>query len=754
MNVYDRFHNATHLAAGTGVLLFAVSAGAPGLGFVGVLFVLFAWGMFSKRVESPVPRLAINAGLLVATAYMLLRIANAATEDLITIVAEYLVVLLLIKLFESRTPRDQAQSLALCGMLGGGGVLTNPGLFTGTLLIVHTFVLLVAATRFQLWAGHHETFAPPNAPSRESIGASPSQGRRTRARTAAANVLLACAIALGGIVVFVVLPRQETMRGLAFTLGGSKQRTTSGFRDHVQLGASGMITMSREVVGYATLETGGVPLTQNVSRYFRGAVLAEYTDGGKWQRSEAIKAFDTARSLGTNNRIVRGWDELPSLDEAVDEGRFPVGLYTIDQTITLTTKTADNLFTLAHPIQIAYPVNLSVALNPVDTSLWLNKVSGRQSYRVRSAPNAPSFATEEELTEYRAARAEDDETFGSGRMGTSLRALAQPLMERAGLERDFDALITPQDEQIVRLFERHLTNSYAYTIEMVAPRNRAQDPTLFFLMESRRGHCEYFASALAGMCRSVGIPARVVTGFVTSEVDTRGRYVMRQSHAHAWVEAPVLYASPVDGEEEGRVVWATFDASPAVGAQVEEPGAAGAVLATLRSWLYAVEDVWIGAVVGYDANAQRDLIGVSGDDQVNTLADLINSVIPEPSGGSGASEWLKRGVPILLGVGGVFFIVMALRGVSPLRLLFAARGGRDRRVSRIDKALRTMGHERPAHIALLDHAHAIGGDAGLALKRTADALYADRFSGASTDGVELNDAVEALERLAKTERTR
>ncbi|MEM1422861.1 MAG: DUF3488 and transglutaminase-like domain-containing protein [Planctomycetota bacterium] len=751
--MYERFHNASHLVASTGVLLFSVSAEAPGIGFVGVVAVLSAWLMFAKRVESPVPRVAINFGLLLATGYMLLRIAEAPTEDYVTVVAEYLVVLLLIKLFENRTPRDQAQSLALCGMLGVGAVLTNPGLFTGTLLVVHTFVLLVASTRFQMWAGHHETFAPPNTPSPGSIGVSPSAGRRTNARLIAANTLLACAIGFGGIAVFVVLPRQNEMRGLAFNIGSPNLRTVSGFRDHVQLGASGMISLSREVVGYASLETQGVALTQPVSRYFRGAVLDEYTSEGRWERSDAIEQLDDARALRPNTPG-RGLGELPDTGEAIGGGGLPEGLYTIDQRITLVNKTADNLFAIAHPVQVAYPVNRVVTLNPVDTSLRLDKVPGRQAYAVRSAPNAPSFATTRELAEYGEAQARADRAFRDGAVGRMLRDLALPLMERAGLERDVDAPITPEDERIVRLFERHLTSSYGYTTDIVAPDSRAQDPTLFFLLNSRRGHCEYFASALAGLCRSVGIRARVVTGFVTSEVDGSGRYVIRQSHAHAWVEAPVLYGSPVEGADESFVVWETFDASPAVG-EVEPTGGAGAVLAALRSWLYAVEDVWIGAVVGYDADAQRELIGVSGDDQVNSLAELIDSVVPVGSGSSGGrGALLRRVAPFLLALGGIVFIVLAVRGFSPAWLARGASRGRSREVARIDRALRTMGCERPEHAALLDHAGAIGGTRGRALARAADALYADRFSGQATDGVELADAIDELERIARSERTR
>lgn len=56
-------------------------------------------------------------------------------------------------------------------------------------------------------------------------------------------------------------------------------------------------------------------------------------------------------------------------------------------------------------------------------------------------------------------------------------------------------------------------------------------------LATRRGVCEHFASAMAAMLRAVGIPARVVTGFLVSEFNTAGNYyIVRASDAHAWVE--------------------------------------------------------------------------------------------------------------------------------------------------------------------------------------------------------------------------
>jgi len=91
---------------------------------------------------------------------------------------------------------------------------------------------------------------------------------------------------------------------------------------------------------------------------------------------------------------------------------------------------------------------------------------------------------------------------------------------------------------------------FLYTLELPPlPANNAVDA---FIMETRRGHCELFASALALMLRSQGVPTRVVNGYRGGEWnDTDRSYIVRQSDAHLWLE--VLF--PDFG-------WIKFDPSP------------------------------------------------------------------------------------------------------------------------------------------------------------------------------------------------
>jgi len=64
-----------------------------------------------------------------------------------------------------------------------------------------------------------------------------------------------------------------------------------------------------------------------------------------------------------------------------------------------------------------------------------------------------------------------------------------------------------------------------------------QDVVDWFLFENRRGYCDYYATAMAVMCRVSGIPARVSQGYSPGEYESgQGRYRVRQLDAHAWPE--------------------------------------------------------------------------------------------------------------------------------------------------------------------------------------------------------------------------
>lgn len=87
----------------------------------------------------------------------------------------------------------------------------------------------------------------------------------------------------------------------------------------------------------------------------------------------------------------------------------------------------------------------------------------------------------------------------------------------------------------IETIEDHLERDFTYSLHY--DRDPEGDPVVQFMLDSRLGHCEYFASAMALSARQVGVPARVVTGFRSTERSPfSGHRIVRSRDAHAWTE--------------------------------------------------------------------------------------------------------------------------------------------------------------------------------------------------------------------------
>ncbi len=105
-------------------------------------------------------------------------------------------------------------------------------------------------------------------------------------------------------------------------------------------------------------------------------------------------------------------------------------------------------------------------------------------------------------------------------------------------------------EEALSALQAHLRRDYRYSL--VHEPKTAIDPILDFLTVSREGHCEYFASALALLARTIGIPTRLVLGYRVGEHSPFFSHdVVRRKNAHAWVEAYLPNGT-----------WATVDPTP------------------------------------------------------------------------------------------------------------------------------------------------------------------------------------------------
>lgn len=153
----------------------------------------------------------------------------------------------------------------------------------------------------------------------------------------------------------------------------------------------------------------------------------------------------------------------------------------------------------------------------------------------------------------------------------------------------------PTDADIIVQLTEYLRNNFTYSLQPETPPNT--DPIDAFLFKTKKGHCEYFATALVLMLRSRGIPARLINGFYASEWNELAElYVVKQSDAHAWVEA-----------WHDDLGWLTLDPTP--------PGSVG-------RGAYGIESYWAGTnftefirvqwqrlVIDYSDTKQSALLG-------------------------------------------------------------------------------------------------------------------------------------------------
>jgi transglutaminase-like putative cysteine protease len=152
---------------------------------------------------------------------------------------------------------------------------------------------------------------------------------------------------------------------------------------------------------------------------------------------------------------------------------------------------------------------------------------------------------------------------------------------------------TPDVGERARRIEKHLIREYEYTLDFL--RRKADSPIDDFLFKYKSGHCEYFATAMVLMLRAEGIPARFVTGFLGAEYNPlEGYYIVRQSNAHAWVEAYL--------PDEG---WTSFDPTPPSGRPTME---SPSVSLLMRQTYEHIVFLWDRSILSFGAYEQSRVI--------------------------------------------------------------------------------------------------------------------------------------------------
>ena len=112
-------------------------------------------------------------------------------------------------------------------------------------------------------------------------------------------------------------------------------------------------------------------------------------------------------------------------------------------------------------------------------------------------------------------------------------------------------------EEKIQAVKRYFANNFTYSLTQKERYPRGKYLTKF-LFETKKGHCEYFATATTLLLRAAGIPARYIVGYSVHEYSQlENQYIARARDAHSWVLA---YANDR---------WQVVDTTPAIWATLE-----------------------------------------------------------------------------------------------------------------------------------------------------------------------------------------
>ncbi|MBL8763156.1 MAG: DUF3488 domain-containing protein [Phycisphaerae bacterium] len=733
MNISRRLDRMTALCGMVALLAFALADQNATLVLVAAPMLLVAWTVGGQGRPPVIGTLGMNLLVLSAAAYTVYN-ALVLRTALISSVSSFLALIFVVKMFDRRTPRDLAQLLVLSACVVVGTMLTGGYLAVAMLLLTYLPLLVWATVLRQLDWRTHASAAPGAEPVVHVGERAPSQLRGMVAASCAGTLLIS-------VVLFVVLPRGNFInagRGWAF----QAHAMATGFRDDVRLGQQGLLSEDSTPVLDVTLRDGrGRDIGGQLrTLYLRAAVLDRYDPtSGTWRASRAEERRAETRQLQADS----AWDLVK-----------PARVTGVVQTeITLRGPRPGNgyLFTLFRPIRVALGQAGTVSYRAADGVLRVNvpQRGERLSYTVFSMLDSGSEGTVAETL------------FESGPFATGpIRALAERLIRDADVPADTAVREASQIRRGIDAIMAHLRNGFSYTTEMVAP-PPGQDPIEMFVFETRRGHCEYFASAMAALCRAAGIPARVVTGYAATEFNAvTGAYVVRQSHAHAWVEASL---------GEGR--WEVFDPTPP--SELARRSRTTGLLAQLRSIYDAVDSQWVTGVLGFseqtrlalfDSFARRARATFNPEGWKERLGRVV-----EAAESRAVLTWTAVALIVAAVSAPVAATLIRLRRRWS-RLKSAVRTGhetwmaglaararsRARFYDRLLVLLARAGEPKPPEAHALAHALAVRAhdpELGDPAVRLVGRYYALRFAGADDDFS--NDAIEAdLARLERMVRAR
>ncbi|MEZ0266195.1 MAG: DUF3488 and DUF4129 domain-containing transglutaminase family protein [Phycisphaerae bacterium] len=654
--MYDikQFRPTLYLVLAMSLTGFSLAVELPGLWLLSLLVLgVHGWLTRTDRFR-PLPRLAANGVTLAALFYTFQAIRTQPTP--IITIGQFLVFLQLVKLFEVRANRDYAQLLVLSLLLMVAGAISTAGLAFGVLFVAYLFVALYCCLLFHLKIENDAALLAQLPPGTDPKAAAARAARAHGLRASAATVrqdqrflarsmkklagLVAVVSLITAVFVFLFFPRGAgagMFGGVQFRAG----QALTGFSDDVSFGSITRIQQNTEIVANVKgTHADGRAFDGSRVLYLRGKTFDVYNRTlRKWDRTTAGRGRGSGMGWGPEfgHNAQAGVTTDPFIE-------VPAGGEAVSLDVSLRPTGTRTLFVPANPIRLTPGRDLGkVRYSRVDHAITTSgEVVSRLEYRI----DAQYITPDDDLVADTARPGSvpvrprvggDPDVRGSG--SDPAHHINPRVAEYArrpevsgdaqdpdlAAKRDPAGPVTDLDERIANNVQRHLLTKFQYTLDLpgTVTVDSTRDPIEQFLYDWKVGHCEYFASSMTLMCQSLGLQARMVTGFKCDEYDrSMGNYfIVRQSHAHAWVEVRTPNG------------WRRFD--PTSGNEAAVPSKRSAWQA-IKHFFAFLDYKWASSVIAYDAERRDSLVANLDRKLVESVA---NSGVNPRSVSQSISAW-------------------------------------------------------------------------------------------------------------------
>jgi transglutaminase-like putative cysteine protease len=566
-------------------------------------------GLLTSWFAEP-PRFAVgryttawNIAALLVLVYLVVRIVQGS--EVIIAGVGFLLFVLINKLFNRRSSKDYQQAYVVSFLLMIATTTLNTGLSYAVCFVLYTIFGTWSLVLLHLRREMEQNYllqhtAEGERSEKVEVERILSSRRIIGPGFLAGTSVLSLGMLIGAVLIFTLFPR------IGFGLfSGPKRRGIAmvGFSDEVKLGHHGRLRDNRQVVMRVRFGTAEQRVAPPAGLRWRGKAFDRY-EAGAWRHSDDLVGRS---AVVTPNAGLYVLNDAPGIPASSTPQQIVA--QTLRQEIYLEPLETSVIFAADRPVAVRLPaLELGQKRPFVPRRGPLGEI--RATARKASGVHYIAYSKPVQIAPARLRAAEPLPAAERARylqlpanLPARVRALAQRVT--AGRRTIYDK---------ARAVEAYLQRNYAYTVELTHERRR--DPVDEFLFETRRGHCEYFASALAILLRAAGVHARHVNGFVGGRWNDYGRFLaVAQRDAHAWTE--VFFP---------QVGWVAFDATPARG-RPSPP--AGGVFDGLEEFVDALRMRWFSYVVEYDLSRQIELVerarnalrGRSSASQRDTLRD-------------------------------------------------------------------------------------------------------------------------------------